>query len=138
QPADVRARLADLVEAADDHVVDQPRVDASALDERPDRLGREVHGVPVLEPAAAAPEGGPHGVDDDRVLAAHHRAGSRYAPQTARKVSPISPKVAPLRAASIRCGITFSSPSPALRRARRAVGQASPSRAERWARTASA
>ena len=41
-------------------------IDAGAIDERLERLGREVDRVPVLELAVAPAERGTDGVDDDR------------------------------------------------------------------------
>ena len=63
--ADVHRLVPDLHDAAHDHVLDERRVDARALDERPDRVGREVDGVGVLELAVAPPERAADGVDDD-------------------------------------------------------------------------
>ena len=51
--ADVDALLADLHDAAHDHVVDERGVEVVALDERLERLGGEVDGVPVLQLAVA-------------------------------------------------------------------------------------
>ena len=63
--ADVDALLADLHDAAHDHVLDQRGVDAVAVDERLEHVRGEVDGVRVLELAVAASEGGANGVDDD-------------------------------------------------------------------------
>ena len=65
--ADVERLLADLHDAAHDHVVDQGRVEVVALDQGLQGLGAQVGGVPVAElPVALAP-GGADCVDDDGV-----------------------------------------------------------------------
>ena len=63
--ADVRGLLADLHDAAHDHVVDQRGVELVALDERLQRLGGEVGRVPARQLAVALAAGGADGVDDD-------------------------------------------------------------------------
>ena len=63
--ADVDRLVADLHDAAHDHVLDQGGVELVALDERTERVGGEVDGVGVLELAVPASEGGADGVDDD-------------------------------------------------------------------------
>ena len=65
--ADVERLLADLHDAAHDHVVDQGGVEVVALDEGLQGLGAEVGGVPVAELAVALAPGGANGVDDDGV-----------------------------------------------------------------------
>ena len=62
---DVDGLVADLHDAAHDHVLDERRVEAVAVDERLERVRREVDGVDVLELAVAASERGADGVDDD-------------------------------------------------------------------------
>ena len=64
---DVDALLADLHDAAHDHVFDERGVDAVALDDRAQHVRGEVDGVLVLQLAVAAPERGAKGVDDDGV-----------------------------------------------------------------------
>ena len=63
-PADVKALLADLLDAADDHVVDGRAVDAGSLDQRIEDGGAEIGRVPVLQRSFALATGGPYGVDD--------------------------------------------------------------------------
>ena len=61
----VHTLLAHLHDAAHDHIVDEGRVDTSALDECLHGFGGEVDRVPVLQLAVAATERGTDGVDDD-------------------------------------------------------------------------
>ena len=63
--ADVRGLLADLHDAAHDHVLDQLGIELVALDERLQRLGGEIDGVPVAQLAVALAPSGADGVDDD-------------------------------------------------------------------------
>ena len=63
--ADVHGLVADLHDAAHDHVLDERRVDPGALDERVKRVRGQIDGVGVLELAVAPPERGADGVDDD-------------------------------------------------------------------------
>ena len=63
--ADVQALVADLHDAAHDHVVDEGGVEVVALDERLEHLGGEVGGVPARELPVALAAGGADGVDDD-------------------------------------------------------------------------
>src|SRR5205823_5167878 len=63
--AHVEALLADLHDAAHDHVFDQCRVEVVAGDQRPEGLGGQVNRVPVLQLAVPAAYGRPDGVDDD-------------------------------------------------------------------------
>ncbi len=63
--ADVGGLLADLHDAAHDHVVDQLGIDLVALDERLQRLGGEIDGVPVAQLAVALSASGTDGIDDD-------------------------------------------------------------------------
>jgi hypothetical protein len=62
---DVGGLLADLHHATHDHVVDHHGIDARALDQRLQRLRREVDGMPVLELAVAPAERRANGIDDD-------------------------------------------------------------------------
>ena len=62
---DVDALLADLHDAAHDHVLDERGVEVVALDEPREDVGREIDGVNVLQLAVAAPERSADGVDDD-------------------------------------------------------------------------
>ena len=57
--------LADLHDAAHDHVVDERGIEVVALDERLQRLGGEVDRVPVRQLAVALAASGADGVDDD-------------------------------------------------------------------------
>ena len=68
-PRGVHGLLADLVDGAADHVVDEGRVDAAAVDERAEGVGEEGYGVDVGEGAAglALAYRGPDGFDDDGV-----------------------------------------------------------------------
>ena len=71
--ADVEALLAELLDAAGDHVADLGRVDAGALDQLGVDLGEEVRGVDVLVVAlllVAAADRGAHRLDDDDLAAA--------------------------------------------------------------------
>jgi hypothetical protein len=63
--ADVQALVADLADAAHDHVVDQGGVEPVALHELLQHLTGEVGGVPAGELAVALAAGGADGVDDD-------------------------------------------------------------------------
>ena len=63
--AHVEALLADLHDAAHDHVLDEGGIEVGAGDERPEGLGGEVNRVPVLQLAVPAAHGRPDGVDDD-------------------------------------------------------------------------
>ena len=62
--ADVERLGADLHDAAHDHVVDQRGVEVVALDERLERLGGQVGGVPAGEGSVALAASGTDGVDD--------------------------------------------------------------------------
>ena len=57
--------VTDLHDAAHDHVLDQRRVDARALDEGLERVRGQVDGVGVRELAVAAAERAADCVDDD-------------------------------------------------------------------------
>ena len=63
-PAD-RGLLADLRDTADDHVVDEVRVDARALDDRADDVRAEVGGVPPGQRAAAPADRGADRVEEE-------------------------------------------------------------------------
>jgi len=64
---DVDALLADLHDAAHDHVLDECRVDPVALDDRAQHLRRQIDRVLVLQLPVPAPEGGAKDVNDDGV-----------------------------------------------------------------------
>ena len=57
--------LANLHDAAHDHVVNEAGVDAGAFLQRPEGFARQVDRVPVLQLAVAATQRGANGVDDD-------------------------------------------------------------------------
>ena len=61
---DVDRLLADLHDATHDDVVDEGRVEVVALDERLQRLGGQVHGVPAAKLAVALSAWGAYCVDD--------------------------------------------------------------------------
>ena len=68
QPAgagDVAGLPADGVDAAVDHVLDRAGVDAGAGHQRAQRVGAEVGGVDLAQPAAASPHGGADRIDDE-------------------------------------------------------------------------
>lgn len=67
EPADVAGLVADLGDTAPDHVVDRAGVDAGALDERLQHLGRQIRRVDRGEGAVALADRGAYGVDDDGV-----------------------------------------------------------------------
>ena len=61
---DVAGLAADGVDAAEHDVLDRGGVDAGPLDEGPERVGAQVGGVHLRQPAAAPPDRGAHCVDD--------------------------------------------------------------------------
>jgi hypothetical protein len=63
-PGHVQRLFADLLHAAEDHIVDQRRIGAGAVHERIDDLRREVGRVPILQTSAALPAGGASGRHD--------------------------------------------------------------------------
>ena len=63
--AHVHGLVPHLHDAAHDHVLDQLRVEAGALDQSVQRERGEIDGVDVLERAVPPPLGGADGVDDD-------------------------------------------------------------------------
>ena len=65
--ADVDALLADLHDAAHDHVVDESGIEVVALDERLEHLGGQVGGMPAAELPVALATGGADGIDDDGI-----------------------------------------------------------------------
>ncbi|GGO79962.1 hypothetical protein GCM10012289_65500 [Nonomuraea cavernae] len=58
--------LADLPDAAHQHVIDETGVDSLSPDQRGEHLREQVHGVGPRQRSGllAAAHGGPHGVDD--------------------------------------------------------------------------
>ena len=64
-PGDVARLLASLDGATDDDVIEPVGVDAGAVDEVGEGVGEQVDGMPVAQLAAAPPDGGANGVDDD-------------------------------------------------------------------------
>ena len=66
-PRDVAVVLAGLVGAAEDHVLDQRRVDAGAIDHGAQHERRQVVGPDGRERAAVAPDRRAHGLDDPRL-----------------------------------------------------------------------
>ena len=72
----MKALLADLADAADDHVVDGRAVDAGSLDQRIEDGGAEIGRVPVLQRSFALATGGAHGVDDIGFQALSRSVGS--------------------------------------------------------------
>ena len=65
-PGNVPVVLAGLVGTAQDHVLDQCRVDAGAIDDGSDRRGREIVRPNGGKGPAVAPDRGAHGGDDPR------------------------------------------------------------------------
>src|SRR5438105_305404 len=65
--AAVEGLLADLHDAAHDHVLDESGIEVVAGDEGLERLGGEIDRVPVLQLPVPAADGRPDGVDDDGV-----------------------------------------------------------------------
>ena len=64
---DVEALLADLADAAADDLADLVRVDPGALDDRLLDDAEQLGGVHGGQAAAATPDGGADGIDDDNV-----------------------------------------------------------------------
>jgi hypothetical protein len=64
---DVERLLAGLGDAAPDHLLDPGRVETGALDHSALRGAQQFHGVQGRQDAAAAPDRGPHGLDDHRL-----------------------------------------------------------------------
>jgi hypothetical protein len=71
---DVRRLLADLHDAAHDHVFDQLGIELVALDQRLQRLSCEIDGMPLAELAVALAPCGADGIDDH--CSAHWRIPS--------------------------------------------------------------
>ena len=65
--ADVERLVADLHDAAHDHVVDERRIEIVAFDERAQRVRGQVDRMPAREHAVAPAERRPDRVDDHRV-----------------------------------------------------------------------
>ena len=63
-PGDVAIVLAGLVGGAQDHVLDERRVDAGSIDDRPNDRRRQVVRPNACERPAVAPDGGSDGLDD--------------------------------------------------------------------------
>ena len=72
---DVDRLLPDLHHAAHHHVVDETGIDVVAIDEGFQRLGGEIHRMPVAELAVALAQRRAHGVDDHR--SSHGANGTR-------------------------------------------------------------
>ena len=104
---DVEALLADLHHAAHHDVVDDAGIEAGAVDERLQRLGGEVDGVPVLELAVALAERGADGVDDHgsssrRAGAADRWPTAAYAAGDAPGGAACEPAVTPATGPTVR------------------------------------
>ena len=69
-PRDIAGLLADLLHAADEHVVKQGRVDPGPDGQRPQHAREQVNGMHAGQPAAclAPPDWRAHSVDDDRLF----------------------------------------------------------------------
>ena len=64
---DVHALFVDLRDAAKDDILDELRLHAGAVDEGPEGERGQIVRPPVLQGAAALPDGGANGLDDDGV-----------------------------------------------------------------------
>ena len=67
-PRDVQSLLAQLVDAADDHVLDFGRIDLGPLDQRLQRIGQQVVRPDRGELAVALADGGACRPDDHRIV----------------------------------------------------------------------